>query len=125
MDEGFGPLLRRLLVDEIEQLASGLCGREGPLGFDDFAQLTMVTLDGVGGVDETTDFAGILKQSGQVFRVVFPSAYGHGVAVVPGFGQLQEVAFRLFSSCCLVDGFEVGDKPLRSFQDTYLRLWRI
>ncbi len=71
MDHGHCPLFRRLLVEQIEEFASGLWGRKGPLSFDDFAQLTVVTLNDIGGVDETSDFAGIVKQSGQVSSQLF------------------------------------------------------
>ena len=63
-----------------------LCG-EQRLGFGHLADLAVVALDGVGGVDEATDFRGELEHGRQVFPVVFPTAHGDGVAVAPSLSQ--------------------------------------
>ena len=48
------PFAQDVLSDQVEQLPGGLVGRERGLGLQDLAQLTMIALDGIGGIDQAS-----------------------------------------------------------------------
>ena len=75
-------LARNILGDQEEQLAGGFLGRERRFGFQDLAQLAMIALDGIGGVDQPTDGGGVVKHGCQVVPIGFPGTCRHGIVLV-------------------------------------------
>ena len=72
MDDWRPPLLCNLGVHEIQQLSRGLvCGKRR-LGLGDFAQLAMIALHSIGGVDQSPDFLGIVEKGSQALPMGSP-----------------------------------------------------
>ena len=80
----------------------------------------MITFDGIGRVDQPSNFFREIKNGGQLLPIVFPQGYWGGVPgfdrspilASPLFFQLKQVCFSLFASGCLVDGFEICSESL-------------
>ena len=89
--DGHGPLLRDILIGQIEQFARSLwCGKRG-FCLDDLAHASIVAFNGIRRIDQPANFGWVIKEGGQIFPVVLPRLAGNGVLLPPRFAQLQEV----------------------------------
>ena len=64
-----GPIRHRLrpffddpFAGQIQQLSDRLWGWKGTLGLGHFAQLTMIALDGIGGIDQPSDLVWVVEK---------------------------------------------------------------
>ena len=75
----------------------------------------MVTLHGIGGVDQTADLFWKLEEGCQFFPVVLPGLDRCRIFVFPGFLKLEQIGFSFFASSRLVDRFQIGGKGFLIF----------
>src|SRR5690349_15716926 len=88
-----GPFPRDVAVDQEEQLACGIVSRKRAFGLGHLAQLPVIALDTIGGIDQPPYLGTILKHRRQIFPMRFPRANRHWVAGTPSLGQLQQPRF--------------------------------
>ncbi len=86
---GHGPAFGNVTMGQVKQLADGLVGWEHGLIFGDFAQLAVVGLNTVIGLDQPPNFRREVEKAGQLRPVGFPGAHGHSIFVGPFFTEAQ------------------------------------
>ena len=59
-------------VHQEQQLARGFVGRKRAFGLGDLAQLPIVALDTIDGVDQSSDLGAIVKHGRQILPMRFP-----------------------------------------------------
>ena len=75
----------------------------------------MIAFHGIGGVDQSPDFLGIVEKGSQALPVVFPGTYRHGVLVAPYLTQPEQIRLPLFSGGRAIDRFEIADEGFAVF----------
>jgi hypothetical protein len=85
---------------------------ENAFHFGDFPQLSMITFDRVGGVDQAADLGRISKEGNQIFPVVFPRTDRHGIFVTPFLASWCKLAFGAFARDGLIGLLQIDQKDL-------------
>lgn len=80
------PLLRDVSQGEIDQLGGRLVAGEVPARFDDFSQLHVQRLDGVGGVDDLAHVRGVGEERNDFFPVPAPAGRDRWIFLAPRTG---------------------------------------
>ena len=101
-----GPFLADIAIGQIDKLVKRVVCRKDALGLGDFADLTVVALYGIGGVDDLTDGRGILKIAAQQLPLVSQRLDDNGIKFAPLLLQMIEFRFRFFL-CVSIDQLEV------------------
>src|SRR5665647_2167171 len=73
-----------VLQCEINKFESGIVGRKGAFGFYDLTDLTIHSLDGVGGVDDAADVWGIGEKGDDIVPMPLPQKGNGRIFSVPG-----------------------------------------
>jgi len=67
-----------------------------------FAQLAVIALDGIGGIHEPPDIGRIIKHRRQLLPRPLPTPHRHGELPAPAFAQFQQFGFGQFARRRLV-----------------------
>jgi len=100
-----GPLFGDVHCCRVEQFSNCLFGRIRQFVFQDLAQLVVIALHGIGGVDQPPVFLGELKKGSQLIPIVLPGFDLSPTFPDPILFQLEQIGFSLFPGGCLVDSF--------------------
>ena len=107
-----GPLFENIAVCQEKQFTRRFGGGKNAFRFGDFAQLTMVAFQRVGGVDQATDLRGISEEGRQILPVVFPGTDGDRIFVSPFVSELTQLRFCAFAGGGLIHGLQIEHESL-------------
>ena len=107
-----GPFLADIAISQIDKLVKCVVRRKDALGLGDFADLTVVALYGIGGVDDLTDGRGILIIAAQQLPFVSPRLDDNGIKFAPLLLHMIEFRFRFFLCVSGIDKLDVFEKFL-------------
>lgn len=102
-----GPFLTYIAVCKINKFLKGCIRWEHALVFCYLADLTVIPLNGICGIDKLTDDRSILEVFGQLIPVVLPGSDNDRILFTPFFIQLEELIFCGFLIDCLIDTFQI------------------
>ena len=120
-----GPFLGDVAVGQVKQLANSILSGKNRLVFSDLAQLAVVGLAAVVGVNQPADFRREVEKAGQFGPMAFPGADSDGIFIRPFLAPSQESGFGLVARGSLVNGLQIAQKGVLVFVDDVFEAARI
>lgn len=95
------------LRSQVEHLAQGIVIGKGRLVFGNLAELTVQSLDDIGGVNNLPDLRRIVEEGAQNLPVFLPAFDAGGILPTPLLGKQPQIVLRLLQRYRRVDLLQV------------------